>query len=219
MFDFDGTLFDGDLGFEWLRWELLRSPLRLLLLVASLPLWAPLFLRRRWVQHGVAACFWLASLGRPRLDPARFLAARGAALRMRLFPQALAMLAECRAAGQPVVIATGALPSLVQGLLAHLPGGCPPVLGSELVPGRWGARLQLHLQGGRKRRALEQAGFGTRYALCVTDSLTDLALLRCSQRAVLVNFRGRRRRRTQARLAAQAPGLQLEWRVWACGDG
>lgn len=133
----------------------------------------------------------------------------------RLFPQALALLAECRQCGQAVVIATGAVPGLVEGLLTELPGGCPPVLGSLLVPGRWGARLRLHLQGGRKRRALEQAGFGVDYALCVTDSLSDLALLRCSRRAVLVNFRGRRRTRAQARLAAEAPGLPLEWQAWA----
>ena len=45
----------------FLRWLLRRSPARLAVFVLLLPLWAPLFLCRRWVQHGVRVCFLIAT--------------------------------------------------------------------------------------------------------------------------------------------------------------
>jgi phosphatidylglycerophosphatase C len=213
VFDFDGTLFRGDLGYEWLRWLLRRSPARFALFVLLLPLWAPLFLRRRWVQHGVRACFLIATLGRSRVSHADFLRNRAAVMRARLFPEALAALAAERAAGHRVVIATGEYPPLVEDLLADLPGGCPPVLGSTVVMTRWGMDLRHHLQGRRKLDALEAAGHGRRYLRCYTDSSADAALIRASAEAVIVNVAESARAAFTARAAAKDSALR--WVRWA----
>ncbi len=213
VFDFDGTLFRGDLGFEWLLWLLRRSPLRLLLLILLSPLWAPLFLRRRWVQHGVRFCFGVATLGRPRTTPRAFLQQRGEAMRRRLFAEGLAALAAERAAGHQPVIATGEHPELVEALLADTPGGCPPVPGSSLVATRFCLDLRHHLQGRRKLDALEAAGYGRRYLRCYTDSITDAALIRASAEAVIVNVADARRATFSARAAAS--GTILRWVRWA----
>lgn len=216
VFDFDGTLFHGDLGFEWLRWLLLRSPARHVLLWSLLPVWGALFLRPRWVQHGVRICFLIATLGRPQTTPAAFLRARGDAMRRRLFAAGLAALDTERRAGHRVVIATGEHPGLVECLLADLPGGCPPVLGSTVIPGRFGLDLRHHLQGRRKRDALERAGYGRRYRRCYTDSATDAALIRASEEAVIVGVDTGRRERFRRRIAA--PGTVLRWMNWVIGD-
>jgi phosphatidylglycerophosphatase C len=119
-----------------LRWRLLRSPWRIGLLLMSLPLWAPLFARRRWVQHGVAACFFVATLGEPQAHPREALRARGDHLRARLLAAPLAAMQSHRQRGDTVLIATGAFPPLVEGLLADLADGAPPVFGSIVEPGR-----------------------------------------------------------------------------------
>jgi phosphoserine phosphatase len=217
VFDFDGTLFRGDLGYEWLRWLLRGSPARFGLFVLLLPLWAPLFLRRRWVQHGVRACFLIATLGRPHVSHADFLRDRAAVMRARLFTEGLAALAAERAAGRRVVIATGEYPPLVEDLLADLPGGCPPVLGSTVVMTRWGMDLRHHLQGRRKLEALEAAGHGHRFLRCYTDSATDAALIRASAGAVIVNVAESARAAFTARAAAK--GSALRWVRWALCSG
>lgn len=216
VFDFDGTLFRGDLGFEWLRWLLVRSPVRHALLWLLLPVWVPLFLRPRWVQHGVRVCFLIATLGRPQTTPADFLRARGKAMRRRLFTEGLAALACERSAGHRVVIATGEHPDLVECLLADLPGGCPRVLGSTVMPGRFGLDLRHHLQGRRKLDALERAGYGRRYRRCYTDSATDAALIRASEEAVIVGVDKGRRERFRRRIAA--PDTALRWTNWVIGE-
>jgi phosphatidylglycerophosphatase C len=216
VFDFDGTLFRGDLGYQWLRGLLRGSPARLALLVLLLPLWAPLFLRRPWVQHGVRACFLIATFGRSSVSPAEFLRHCGEAMRDRLFPEALTALAAERAAGHRVVIATGEYPPLVEDLLADLPGGCPPVLGSTVVPTRWGLDLRHHLQGRRKLDALEAAGYGRRYLRCYTDSATDAALIRACAEAVIVNVAVARRPAFVARVACAQTALR--WVDWAAAS-
>lgn len=213
VFDFDGTLFQGDLGYEWLRWLLRRSLARFALFVLLLPLWAPLFLRRRWVQHGVRVCFLIATLGRAQDSHADFLNDCGVAMRARLFPDALKALAAERAAGHRVVIATGEYPPLVQNLLVDLPGDCPPVLGSTVVMTRWGMDLRHHLQGRRKLDALEAAGHGRRYLRCYTDSSADAALIRASAEAVIVNVAESARAAFTARAAAKDSALR--WVRWA----
>lgn len=214
VFDFDGTLFDGDLGFEWLRWLLLRSPWRLGLLLLSTPLWLPLLLLPNGFSAMAAYCFWVATLHAPQTDCGEFLDARGAQLRQRLFPQALAALAAHQAAGERVVIATAELPALVQGLLSGLPHDCPPVLGSRFERGRWAMRLRLHLLGARKLDALDAAGYGRHVSLSYTDSLRDTPLILSSDGAVMVNFAPGRRARIERQLAALGVAARLDWRDW-----
>lgn len=216
VFDFDGTLFRGDLGYEWLRWLLRQSPARCALLLLLLPLWACLFLRRRWVQHAVRACFLIATLGRAQVSPADFLRDCGDAMRARLFPEGLAALAAERAAGHRVVIATGEHPPLVEQLLAAMPGGCPPVLGSTVVMRRWGMDLRHHLQGRRKLDALEAAGYGRHYLRCYTDSAIDAALIRASAEAMIVNVALARRPVFESRVAAARTALR--WTEWASNE-
>ena len=216
VFDFDGTLFDGDLGFEWLRWLLLRSPWRLALLLLSMPLWLPLLVLPNGFSAVAACCFWIATLGAPHTDCREFLDACGLKLRRRLFPPALAALAAHQAAGERVVIATAELPALVQGLLTDLPHGCPPVLGSRFERGRWALELRLHLLGARKLDALEAAGYGRHVSLSYTDSLRDTPLILSSDAAVLVNFPYARRARVERSLAVRGVATRLDWRDWRC---
>ncbi|MBU2047736.1 MAG: haloacid dehalogenase-like hydrolase, partial [Gammaproteobacteria bacterium] len=125
VFDFDHTLYDGDSGSHLFAWLIKRNPLRLLAALVATPLLGPLvaFLPTR--RRGISGYVWIATFGLHRarefnkvID--RYVLKHEADIRRRLLPVALEVFARHRAAGDRVVVATGAPPELARAILAFV---------------------------------------------------------------------------------------------------
>ncbi|MCC6505333.1 MAG: haloacid dehalogenase-like hydrolase [Aquimonas sp.] len=153
----------------------------------------------------------LAEYGRSaQRRPASLLRCPWAALRERLFPQALATLSEAQAQDTVVVIATGAMPDLVRALLQPVLKSMPEVIGSKTRRFCGGLALAQHCHRSEKLRMLEEAGFPPPYAIAYSDSLADTPLFAASQRVVLVNAND-----TQANTLQQRLGRAIERVTWS----
>lgn len=210
VFDFDKTIFAGDIGFEITRWRLLRSPWRCALGILLLPLYAPLFLHARSLRWGIGFAYWLSTVAAHDDDQHDFFATHGAALRQRLFPQALTALREAQAQDTLVIIATGALPDLVRNLLQPVLEYMPEILGSTTRPFGGGRVLEQHCHRSEKLRMLKEAGLSPPYAIAYSDSLADTPLFTASQRVVLVNANDSQANTLQHRL-----GRAIERVAWS----
>jgi phosphatidylglycerophosphatase C len=210
VFDFDQTIFAGDIGFEITHSRILRSPWRCALGLLLLPIYAPLFLHARSLRWGIGIAYWLSTVAARNDDQQVFFAVHGAALRERLFPQALATLSEAQAQDTVVVIATGAMPDLVRALLQPVLKSMPEVIGSKTRRFCGGLALAQHCHRSEKLRMLEEAGFPPPYAIAYSDSLADTPLFAASQRVVLVNAND-----TQANTLQQRLGRAIERVTWS----
>lgn len=186
VYDFDGTLVEGDIGAAFIR-QLLRGWRRALALPVA-PLGFALMRFDATRALGVALFFRIASLGRdlPTIDA---LAARFAGARpLRRRERELAWVEADLAAGKRIVVATGAFETLARVALRRLGLEHRVVLvASTLAPGRLGARLHRHCNGAAKLRALADDGFPPPYAKAVSDSWADAPLLAAAREAVMVN--------------------------------
>lgn len=186
VYDFDGTLVEGDIGAAFIH-DLLRGWRR----AVALPLAGPGFLLMRFDATralGVALFFRIASLGRrlPALDTLAVRFAETRALRPRA--RELAWLEADLAAGRRVVVATGAFETLARVALDRLGlGGRVTLVASTLETGRLGTRVVRHCNGAAKLRALAEHGFPPPYAKAVSDSWADAPLLAAAREAVMVN--------------------------------
>ena len=126
VFDFDHTLYDGDSFGHVLGWLLKRNPLRMLVALAATPLLGPMvaFLPTR--RRGISGYVWVGTFGLHGLRSFDamldlYVATHQDQIRRRLLPVALEVLRGHRAAGDRVVIATGAPPELARAILASSP--------------------------------------------------------------------------------------------------
>lgn len=190
LFDFDGTLVRGDCAAAWLR-DLLRShPLRRLAAGLSFPFVAPAF--AWWRSAWLPASFytWLATVGRTEesLAEARedFLRTCARRREQLLIAPAVARLHAHLAAGERVVIVTGAEQALARDLWLALGQPAVPVVGSSVKPAFGGWIGVEHTVGPRKLAALARAGIAPPFAAVYSDSARDLPLLCETARPVLV---------------------------------
>ncbi|MGL6291561.1 MAG: haloacid dehalogenase-like hydrolase [Silanimonas sp.] len=186
VYDFDGTLVEGDIGAAFIQ-HLLRGWRRAL----ALPI-APLaFMLMRFDAtraSGVGLFLRIATVGRDIEDvdaqAIRFAEAR--TLRRR--GRELAWLDADLAAGHRVVVATGAFETLARVVLHRLGlDGRVVLVASRLRPGRIGLGVARHCNGTAKVHALIADGFPPPYAKAVSDSWADAPLLAAAHDAVLVN--------------------------------
>ncbi|MFT4198250.1 MAG: haloacid dehalogenase-like hydrolase [Pseudoxanthomonas sp.] len=191
VFDFDHTLYDGDSGSHLFAWLLRRSRLRTAAALLATPLLGPLVALLPTRRLGISGYVWIATFGlHRRADLDReidaYVAANRAGIRARLLERALAVFAAHRAAGDRVVVATGAPPELARAILAFVAHHDVPVIGSEVGPllGAVVARRHCHHQ--QKMRMLRERGYGDIHT-AYSDSTADLPLLRAARRPVVVN--------------------------------
>lgn len=190
LFDFDGTLVRGDCAAAWLRDLLGSHPLRRLLAGVSFPFLAPGF--AWWRSAWLPASFytWLATVGRTdeALAEARedFLRACAARREQLLITPAVARLHAHLAAGERVVIVTGAERQLARDLWRALGQPDVPVVGSSVRPAFGGWIGVEHTVGPRKLAALAREGIRPPFAAVYSDSARDLPLLCETARPVLV---------------------------------
>ena len=191
VFDFDHTLYDGDSGSHLFKWQLLRSWWRTALALLAAPVAGPMvaFLPTR--RYGISGFVWIGTVGMPRrrtLDDAidRYVAGHADAIKGRLLPVALDVLHRHLAAGDRVVIATGAPPELARAILAFVAHESVPVIGTAVGP-RFGAVVATrHCHAQEKMRMLRERGHAD-IAIAYSDSSADLPLLQAAKAPVVVN--------------------------------
>ena len=191
VFDFDHTLYDGDSGSHLFAWLIKRNPLRMAAALLATPLLGPMVAWLRTRRHGISGYVWIATFGLHRarefdrwID--RYVREHEAAIRARLLPKALQVFARHRAAGDRVVVATGAPPELARAMLAFVAHHDVPVVGSLVGP-RFGAMMVVrHCHSAEKMRMLRERGYGD-IDVAYSDSTADLPLLLAAKKPVVVN--------------------------------
>ena len=191
VFDFDHTLYDGDSGSHLFAWLIKRNPLRLLAALLITPIAGPLVAMLPTRRIGISAYVWVATFGLQRarafnhvID--QYVRTHEAEIRGKLLPHALGVFAAHRAAGDRVVVATGAPPELARAILGFVAHQGVPVIGSEVGPrlGAMGATRHCHNE--EKMRMLRERGYGD-IAIAYSDSTADLPLLKAAKAPVVVN--------------------------------
>lgn len=192
VFDFDHTLYAGDSGGHLFMWLVRRAWWRRLLALLVAPVAGPMIAFLPTRRAGISAFVWVGTVGLHRrrdLDELidRYVAAHVQAIRARLLPVALQVLHAHRAAGDRVVVATGAPPRLARAILAFVAHEDVPVVGTLVGPkfGAVGALRHCHHE--MKMTMLREAGFVQPIERAYSDSSADLPLLRAARRPVVVN--------------------------------
>ena len=187
LFDFDGVLFQGDAFEQFIRHRYAQSAIYKTLALVTMPWWllCGVFSRRRaaWALTHVALC----GLGAQRYQAAAEAFADQLVRRRRQFYRdGLSALRRHVAEGDEVIVVTGCERILVTRLLSQL--GLPDltVFATQLKPGLFGMRLQVHNVGRRKVQNLAVKGV-TRWRLAYSDSFQDMPMLKQAGEAVLVN--------------------------------
>lgn len=217
VFDFDHTLYDGDSGSHLFAWLIKRSWLRTAVALLLTPLLGPLVAMLPTRRRGISGYVWIATFGLHRrrdLDELidRYVAANREDMRARLLPMALEVFTAHRAAGDRVVVATGAPPELAREILSFVAHQDVPVIGTLVGPkfGAVAARRHCHYE--EKMRMLREQGYGD-IAVAYSDSTADLPLLLAAQKPVVVNPKAAKMDLFRKLLPAGTPILN-----WGCAS-
>jgi len=193
LFDFDGVLLRGDCMGRVMRRLLFRSPLHRAAAVAVTPIALPLMRATRTMRLGASLYFGIATAGdRDGAHVAAALEREVAEARGRWMEGACARLEEHRAAGDRVIVITGAPEPLARALLASRGFADVELFASEFTRGARGWRTGRHCFGPEKVRILAEAGIRA-CAVAYSDSDHDIPMLRLAERAVLVSPQPRAR--------------------------
>jgi phosphatidylglycerophosphatase C len=217
VFDFDHTLYDGDSGSHLFAWLIKRSWLRTAVALLLTPLLGPLVAMLPTRRRGISGYVWIATFGLHRrrdLDELidRYVAANREDMRARLLPMALEVFTAHRAAGDRVVVATGAPPELAREILSFVAHQDVPVIGTLVGPkfGAVAARRHCHYE--EKMRMLREQGYGD-IAVAYSDSTADLPLLLAAKKPVVVNPKAAKMDLFRKLLPAGTPILN-----WGCAS-
>ncbi|WP_447938585.1 HAD-IB family phosphatase [Pseudoxanthomonas mexicana] len=191
VFDFDHTLYDGDSGGHLVAWLIRRNPLRAVMAIAASIVLGPMvaFLPTR--RRGISGYIWIGTFGlhgRRSFDALidQYVDTHREEVQQRLLPHALEVFREHRAAGDRVVVATGAPPELARAILSFVAHEDVPVIGTAVGP-RFGAVVATrHCHNEEKMRMLRERGYGE-IAVAYSDSSADLPLLKAARAPVVVN--------------------------------
>jgi phosphatidylglycerophosphatase C len=186
VYDFDGTLVEGDIGAAFVH-HLLQGWRRALALPVA-PLGLALMRFESTRTFGVGVFLRVATIGRdsPAVEALATRFADARALRRR--EREIGWLEADLSAGRRVVVATGAFETLARVMLRRLGlEGRVVLVASRLRPGAIGLGVARHCNGEAKLRALADDGYPAPYAKAVSDSWADAPLLRAAREAILVN--------------------------------
>ena len=217
VFDFDHTLYDGDSGSHLFKWLIDRAWWRQLLALLVVPVAGPMVAWLPTRRRGISVFVWIGTIGLQRLPDLdalidAYVATHADAIRSRLLPVALEVFQRHRAAGDSVVVATGAPPELARAILAFVAHQDVTVIGSEVGPrlGAMGATRHCHNE--EKMRMLRERGHGD-IAIAYSDSTADLPLLKAAKAPVVVNPKPGRVEMFRRLLPPGTPILN-----WGCKD-
>ncbi|MDF3069138.1 MAG: phosphoserine phosphatase [Polyangiaceae bacterium] len=186
VFDFDGTLVSRDSVLDFCFRYAARRPQRLLLVALVAPLAA--VARLRSVAAAASVLLWALTVGTRSRKFVRAL--RGYAESVlsgfaheEIFEQLSRELSQ----GRRVVLATGALPTLVRGVLRARGLPALPVVGSRLRRRYGGFVVATHCVGPVKPQELARRLHIHAWDAVYTDSWADRALMRGARRVALVS--------------------------------
>ncbi|HET9483821.1 MAG TPA: HAD-IB family phosphatase [Xanthomonadales bacterium] len=205
LFDFDGCLIRGDSFARLLRTLIERSPARRALALAALPVLLPMLATQRWKGHAARSFVRIATSGRDAAVLEAAIAAELERAKSRWIEPAWAALDAHRAAGDRVIVVTGAGDVLARPLLASRDRGGIELVASpvELRRGGWVARR--HCFGAEKVRMLAEIGVEPPWDVAYSDSSVDLPMLAGARRAVLVSPKPR----CEAAVQRVLPGIEV----------
>ncbi|MDQ3494582.1 MAG: haloacid dehalogenase-like hydrolase, partial [Pseudomonadota bacterium] len=209
------TLYDGDSGGHLFTWLIRRAWWRRLLALLLAPVFAPMIAFLPTRRAGISAFVWAGTVGLHRrrdLDELidRYVGAHVDEIHARLLPVALDVLHQHRAAGDRVVIATGAPPELARAILAFVAHEDVPVVGTLVGPRLGAVGALRHCHHEEKVRMLRELGY-VDIASAYSDSSADLPLLRAARTPVVVNPKPERVDMFRRVLPAGTPILN-----WGC---
>ncbi len=195
VFDFDHTLTTCDSTAKFFAWRLRNSGWRLLILALLTPLWLVFSCTKPTRVWPIHFSVWLATLFTS--DQAFFalqqqfvgpILAPGSSSELGfLLGDGKQALARHQANGDQIVVATGAISSLVQLILEAESIQNLSVVGSTLKR-RWGGLVaDQHCLGPNKLRMLNAAGFKPPYSSVYSDHSADFPIFKHALAAVLVN--------------------------------
>ncbi|MFT3923594.1 MAG: haloacid dehalogenase-like hydrolase [Myxococcales bacterium] len=208
VFDFDGTLIDGDSTTRWLLDVFKRSPVRLAVALLLLPVALPMTVLPATRRRGASIFLWLATLG---LDEAavdrsltefarRFQAGQ---LPLGFRPGGVETLERHLADGHRVAICTAAPAVVARALLTPWQQQIA-IVGSPLrrIAGGW--IFERHCYAWEKCTFLREAGYPDNWQFAYTDSIADRALLVNADRGYVINPSKLLLRRVRADKLAEA---------------
>lgn len=212
LFDLDFTLIRCDSFAAFLRHLIAADWRRAAWAAATAPALPLLWLHPRLILAGASAFSWIATVGarEPLEDLADRFVAREFADSRHVCAEALARLREHQAAGDRVIVVTGAAELIARRVCATLAGSELDVVGSTLRHWRGGWIADEHCYGAQKVARLAAHGVTPPWDTVYTDSASDLPLLRHARRRVLVNPRASSRRRVTAALGGDVE--IMSWR-------
>ncbi len=190
VFDFDGTLIQGDCVARWLRWQLRGSIWRQIFASIYAPFGVLLLRFDATRFFAVSGFLYLATFGikdhaHLRQVYLNYFASIENIDELRIMPVLEALHAHL-AAGDRVVIATGAEKMLAQTLWQSIGGPKVEWVASSIRPfaGAWVSSR--HTIGERKLSALIGDGFTPPYSAMYSDSEQDLPVMRHACEVILV---------------------------------
>ncbi len=187
VFDLDGTLVLGDCGDAMIRSLLSAYWLRRLTGILALPLGIPMMAFPPTRRRGVSLFLWLGTVGLASVELTRRIDEFLREYPFRPLPYAVAALERELAAGNRVVVATGALRVLAASLLRRLNmADRVSLVASEMQPFAGGQSVRVQCNGQIKLLELERAGFAPPYLRAYSDSWSDHPMLAAARTPVAV---------------------------------
>ena len=216
VFDFDHTLYNGDSGSHLYLWLIRRKWWRMLLALLVAPVAGPMVAWMPTRRAGISMFTWAGTVGLEgtrdlELLTACYVALHTEAIKQRLLPIGLEVFRRHREAGDCVVLATGAPPTLARAILSLANQDDVPILGTVLGPRYGGMVIQQHCHYAMKMTMLRAAGYVQQVDAAYSDSSADLPLLHAAQRPVVVNPKAGRVAMFRRVLPAGTPILN-----WGC---
>lgn len=211
VFDFDGTLIDGDSTTRWLLGVFRRSSLRLAIAIMVLPLALPMTILPVTRRRGASIFLWLATFGldeqgleRSLQEFARRFEAGELPLRFR--PGGLLALERHLADGHRVAICTAAPAIVARALLSPWTQRIA-IVGSPLRKLAGGFIFERHCYAKEKCTFLREAGYPASWQFAYTDSIADRSLLVNADRGYVINPS----RSLRSRVRADRIAEELAW--------
>ena len=191
VFDFDGTLIDGDSTTRWLLDVFKRSPLRLAVAIVVLPVALPMTILPATRRRGASIFLWLATLGLDHAGVEQSLnefAGRFAAGKLPINWRrgGVETLENHLRNGHQVTVCTAA-PAIVAKALLSPWLQRVAVIGSPLrrIAGGW--IFERHCYAWEKCTFLQEAGYPENWQFAYTDSIADRALLVNAHQGYVIN--------------------------------
>jgi phosphatidylglycerophosphatase C len=206
VFDFDETLIDTDVAYQFLNAFIKRSKMRRIAFGLLMPILLPFLLNPKSRSVAMSVILWCATFplhGKTGADLFRAFAPRfwRAPISGRFYNEGLDALAAHRRLGHRVLIITGSPRQLVKAVLEKKLNPPVEVFGSQVVPFLGGlVYRQYCMRDGKIRLARENSVLNGGWDFGYTDSAHDIPLLSRCRHRFLVNPSPRTTRRVKKAL-------------------